>query len=101
MLEELKTNSLQVGLIPAPEQKHHTHMIRCAYSHNPEWYGELYHICGRASRKRIVAAMNGIVNGSSDGEQWMKNRIIQYSKDLKHDEKHYENKYYEKSSLSF
>jgi len=55
MITELREQILTVILIPAPEQKHEGHMIRCAVMRNPEWFrGE------GISRKECFISLNRI-----------------------------------------
>ena len=42
LLYDLESNTLQVILVPAPEQAFTGHMVRLAISHNPTWWKELY-----------------------------------------------------------
>lgn len=39
-LLELESSQLEVVLIPAPEQKHSTHMVRAVQEQNCDWYRE-------------------------------------------------------------
>lgn len=51
MYEELASNQLEVGLIPADDKKHYSHCVRAVFQQNPQWYQEL---CKRyeANRKK-------------------------------------------------
>ncbi len=75
MIDELKTNWLEVVLIPAPEPMHEGHMIRAVANKNPEWYRKYFggfhqskNDCmdwyGSRSniRKRVVSALEYIID---------------------------------------
>jgi len=42
LYHDLRSNRLEVILVPAPFPKHQDHMIRVVASQNPQWYQELY-----------------------------------------------------------
>lgn len=42
LYKDLKSNYLEVILIPAPMPNHPTHKVRAVQNRNPEWYRELY-----------------------------------------------------------
>lgn len=54
MLHDLADCGLEVGLIPAPEQRHQGHYIRVVWSKNPSWYSDL---CAMYPRRRRNRAM--------------------------------------------
>ena len=49
MLLDLDLMSLEVGLIPASDQRHCGHCVRVVWCHNPGWYREL---CAMFPRNR-------------------------------------------------
>lgn len=52
MLEQLHTQRLEVGLIPAPERQHMVHCVRAVLCTNPSWYRELAAAYQRRRRAR-------------------------------------------------
>lgn len=52
MLTELDFASLQVALVPAPEQRHAVHCVRMVVGHNPDWYRALCAMFPRGRRTR-------------------------------------------------
>ncbi len=57
MLEQLRVERLEVGLVPAPEQQHMVHCVRAVLCANPSWYRELaatYQRHRRARKDRYV-----------------------------------------------
>ena len=67
LLRELEENKLCIGLIPAPEQKHSSHMIRVVMRSNPSWYSELYWDYNNFRRDRSINALKRIREGR-DGD---------------------------------
>lgn len=51
MLDELNCQRLEVGLIPAPEQRHMGHAVRAVFQRNPDWYRDL---CAAYPRQRRI-----------------------------------------------
>jgi hypothetical protein len=51
-LEWLESERLQIILIPAPEPKHHGHMIRVVAERNPAWYSRIAHAHGILDKKK-------------------------------------------------
>ncbi len=64
LLRELEENQLQIGLIPAPEPKHYTHMIRVVLQRNPSWYSELYWDYSNFRRDRSLSALKRLSEGN-------------------------------------
>lgn len=57
---DLRSNKLEVILIPAPEPKHLGHMIRIVENQNPDWYRDLYWSTSYFRRDRSLAALDRI-----------------------------------------
>lgn len=53
LLDDMREHFQDVILLPAPEPKHHTHMIRGAINSNPAWYSELFEREGYVRRKTV------------------------------------------------
>lgn len=76
LLEDLESNSLEVVLIPAREQKHSLHFIRCVQYQNAEWYRKFcekyisarkgFKIRTRIKRQATIKALQKIANGIND-----------------------------------
>ncbi|MGE4552786.1 MAG: hypothetical protein AB7D57_06715 [Desulfovibrionaceae bacterium] len=54
MLLDLEDRRLEVGLAPAPDQRHYTHCIRVVQDTNPDWYRELLAAFPRGRRRRAA-----------------------------------------------
>jgi len=52
MLLDLDLMSLEVGLVPAPEQRHCGHCVRAVWCRNPRWYRQLCEMFPRYRRHR-------------------------------------------------
>lgn len=60
LLKDLEENQLLIGLVPAPEQKHSSHMIRVVMQSNPSWYSALYWDYKNFRRDRSMQALKRI-----------------------------------------
>lgn len=76
MLWELLGNSLEVVLIPAPEQRHSNHCIRVAQYVNPVWYQKFCALyppgyrtrCSTIiKRSQVIRALEQIIEGKTTG----------------------------------
>jgi hypothetical protein len=63
LLKELEDNKLQIGLVPAPEPKHSSHMIRVVLQSNPFWYSNLYQDYWNFRRDRSLKALKRLAEG--------------------------------------
>ncbi|MGE4193054.1 MAG: hypothetical protein AB7E51_06675 [Pseudodesulfovibrio sp.] len=62
MLLELDRTGLVVDLVPAPDQRHHSHMIRVAAESNPEWYRDVLALYPRGRRNRDARYTDATIN---------------------------------------
>lgn len=60
LYNDLKSNRLEVILIPAPKPMHRSHMIRAVQNQNPEWYRDLYWSIPHFRRDRSLRALDRI-----------------------------------------
>jgi hypothetical protein len=81
MAHELATTFLEVGLLPAPTERHHGHHVRAAISHNPKWYRDLCAAFAsnrrdairwrkhktKIKRRETLAALDRLASGRVDG----------------------------------
>mgnify|MGYP006879678280 CR=1 FL=1 len=72
MLQDLESHSLEVILVPAPEQRHHNHCIRVSVAHNVPWYQDLWNEFGHVNRARLIVGLQKIINNESPTLVWDK-----------------------------
>ena len=53
LLDDMAEHFQEVVLLPAPEPRHHGHMIRGAMNQNPTWYSELFERESYVRRKTV------------------------------------------------
>lgn len=80
LLKELEENRLTVVLIPAPEPKHISHMIRAVENNNPHWYRELYHSHWNFRRDRSIKALKRLAEGNDKEYSGRKGAVKSYFK---------------------
>lgn len=72
-LETLETQHNRIGLVPAPDPHHTSHMIRVQAESNPEWYREYASSYWRGNRQlnlkrsRVEKALQRVVKGKVRG----------------------------------
>ena len=66
LYDDLAANKLHVVLVPAPDPRHYSHMIRRVETLNPEWYSDLYEQNPHFRRDRSFSALERIMQ-KSDG----------------------------------
>ena len=72
MLQDLESHSLEVILVPAPEQRHHNHCIRVSVAHNVPWYQDLWNEFGHVNSARLIVGLQKIINNESPTLVWDK-----------------------------
>ena len=61
LYDDLAANKLHVVLVPAPDPRHYSHMIRRVETLNPEWYSDLYSENPHFRRDRSFSALERIM----------------------------------------
>ena len=80
LLRELEENKLSIGLIPAPEPKHSSHMIRVVLQNNPYWYRNLYDDYWHFRRDRSIKALKRLAEGNDKEYSGRKGAVKSYFK---------------------
>jgi hypothetical protein len=61
--EQTKYEYNEICLIDAEISKHHNHKLHCCANKNPNWYAEIYYAHNSVDRKKILKALNEIIEG--------------------------------------
>jgi len=80
MLDDLLSNRLCVGLVPAPNPRFHGHMIRWVNSSNPAWYQRAYAVLD-VKRDRILDSLARVAKGKASNKSSYDRMFIKMAKD--------------------
>jgi hypothetical protein len=90
LLHDLQEYRLEVVLTPAPDPRHHGHMVRAAVNQNPQWYSDLFDREGYVRRKTVEMVLErlgrtGVFTGKGRYEELLRPLIEEYAEQMEED----------------